>query len=356
MEIQFQLPIMARGTPKGRKSTRSILATVAVSVDIDEANEADLEPVASFTLRQGGTSVRTDYYFHGDGLCTPLCAADEIPLSHIHNDGAAPHFVFESAARTVRRWLDNLPAEETLYPLEMARARKASVPLRPSPLKEASYTDIHQEGIDIQVEEFRARCARLLVAGGKVYLREKEPMLAVALFHREGFATSATVKPIRRLAAGLYREKTRSERPHALFHLGEMERLRAFCVAAGADPGNIYTDENWHVSRENGGRLVTESERATLYASALRLTRTVDARRLPDHPAIDELWRLVDHFTEEDCTDEIGDALRAVWQLHHDGEPVFPSDFEASVTGHVLDMWEGRTIAIENDLPAKPRP
>ncbi|MCV9964909.1 hypothetical protein OIU34_23735 [Pararhizobium sp. BT-229] len=352
MKIDFQLPVVTSGVVRGQKKTRQVLGTVPVSIDIREVRTEDLAHVASVFFPPGTPDEMTEYFHADGGMFMRIGPVSEFSTSFVPYGEDYPNFAFSDAARLVRRHVDNYAYNgQGLYPLKLLDDRRANQPLILSGLSEIKLESWYEEGVAGQVTRFEERCERLIVSDGCLYVRVPEPVLALDFMRRDG-GVATSVRPIMRPSLGMGKGKSNAEPPHAVFRLDELPRLFDFCRASGMSEDRLARWTSGRVVVHDRIRLSLESDRASLYCAASRLTRRIyGAKWVPDHPLVDDVYRLVKDFTENDVPDELGDVLGDLVALHRSGTRIFDMDFEADATDHVVQMWDNREIVMAPGNP-----
>lgn len=353
MNLDFKLPVITRGTPRGKKRARPVLATVSVSVDIREVQDRDITAVASVYFPPGTPAEMTDFVSIDGAIFVRIGPATEFATSldlYGHN---GPNFAFAEANRRVRRSVDNFTYNgEGIFPVSLFNARKSNQPLQPADLKEIGLESWYEKGVEEQIARFEERCGRLVVSEGCLFARVAEPVLALDFIPREGFK-AVSIRPIMRPLGGIGKGSEKIDPPHAVFRLDELDRVFDFCRAAGMSDAWLPVWMPERVVVQDAIRLSLDTERASLYSAASRLTKTVYGMSwLPDHPLLDDVYRLVEAFTENDCPDELGDVLSGLIELHRTGTRVFRDDFEAAAADYVVQMWDNREISMASENPS----
>lgn len=352
MQIDFQLPVVTSGVVRGQKKTRQVLATVPVSINLREVRTEDLVHVASVFFPPGTPEEMTEYFHTDGGMFMRIGPVSDFSTTFVPFGGDDPNFAFSDVARLVRRHVDNHAYNgHGLYPLKVLDDRRTNKPLILSGLSEIKLESWYEQGVESQVARFEQRCERLIVSDGCLYVRVPEPVIALDFMRRDG-GVATSVRPIMRSPHGMGKGKSKAEPPHAVFRLDELPRLFEFCRASGMSEDRLAQWTSGRVVVHDGIRLSLESDRASLYCAASRLTRRAyGAKWLPDHPLVDDVYRLVTDFTENDVPDELGDVLAGLIALHRSGTQIFDMDFEADATDHVVQMWDNREIAMTPGNP-----
>lgn len=353
MNMDFKLPVTTRGTPRGKKRARPVLATVTVSIDIREIPAGDLTAVASVYFPPGKPTEMTDFVSIDGAIFVRIGQASEFATSLTLYGADGANFAFADANRRVRRSVDNYAYNgEGLFPASLLNARKANQPLQPSDLAEIGLESWYEKGVEDQITRFEERCARLVVSEGCLLARVAEPVLALDFIPRAG-VNGISVRPIMRSLSGIGKGSEKTDPPHAVFRLDELDRVFDFCRASGMSDAWLPTWMPERVVIQDAIRLSLDTERASLYSAASRLTKSIYGMSwLPDHPLLDDVYRLVEGFTENDCPDEMGDVLSGLIELHRSGTRVFRDDFEASAADHVVQMWDNREISMAPESPS----
>lgn len=344
MKIDFQLPVVTYGTPKGQKKSRQVVATVPVDVNVREVRLRDTIPVASVSYPPGTPRQMTEYVSIEGTIYVRLNGAFQFAPSFVLYGTDPISFAFTEVNRSVRRSVDNWAYNgNAIYPAKLAKERKAHEPLSLSPLANLGLETFQEESVERQMASFIKRCERLVVVDGAILAHVAEPVLAVELLQREG-ERRASIYPLARSLTGLGSKKYL---PHAVFRLDEIDRLFEFCVVAGVSWQAL---DHWNQARvvvHDGFRLSLQTERASLYSASARLTKRAYGKQwLADHPLVDDLFQIVKDYTEENFPDELGDVLAGIIDLHRSGVQVFETDFELELANHVLRMWDDRKIDI----------
>lgn len=305
-----------------------------------------------------GTPGEMTEYAHVDGATyVRIGSTDEFASSFVPYSKEPPNFAFADTDRRLRRSVDNYAYNgEGLFPTRLLDARKANQPLFPDDLSETGLVSWYEKAVEDQIARFEERCERLIVSAGTMWAEVAEPVLALDFVNRNGdLATS--VRPIMRPLRGIGKGSSKIHPPHAVFRLDELDRLYAFCRASGVAEAQIAPWTAGRVVVHDAIRLSLESERASIYCVASRLAKRVyGAAWLPDLPLVDDLYRLVNNSTENDCPDEMGDVLSELVELHRAGTRIFDTDFEAAATDHVVQLWDSREIALPPESPPSTKP
>jgi hypothetical protein len=345
MKIDFQLPVTTFGVPKGNKNGRYIVATVPVEINILEVRPSDISPVASVSYSPGTPREMTDYVNIDGALFVRLAGMSEFSPSFTLFGRDPISFAFKEVAPSVSRRVDNyIYGDHGIYPAKLVKDRKSNEPFSLSPLADLGLKTFNEDPVALQVASFTKRCERLVVSDGRMLARVAEPVLAVELIHRDG-DIRASISPLARSLNGLGVKKCL---PHAVFRLDEIDRLVEFCGGAGVARSAL---DHWIPERaviHEGFRLSLQTERASLYSAAARLTkRSYGAHWLPnDNQLVDDVFDIVKDHTEDDFPDELGDVLAGIIDLHRSGTKVFFDDLDAEAADHVLHMWDDRKIDV----------
>jgi hypothetical protein len=344
MQIDFQLPVVTYGTPKGQKKSRQVVATAPVEVNVREVRSCDTIPVASVSYPPGTPQQMTEYVSIDGTLYVRLNGAFQFSASFALYGSDPISFAFSDVDRFVRLSVDNgVYNGNGIYPAKLAKERKAREPLSLSPFADLGLETFGEETVERQIASFLKRCERLVVVDGAMLAHVAEPVLAVELIDRQIFKR-ASIYPLARSFKGL---ASRKSVPQAVFRLDEVDRLFDFCVAAGVDRSALSHWNPARVAIHDGFRLSLQTERASLYSAAARLTkRAYGAPWLPDHQLVDDVFQIVKDYTEENFPDELGDVLAGIIELHRSGTKVFDVDFELELADHVLRMWDDRKIDV----------
>jgi hypothetical protein len=355
MNMDFKLPVITRGTPRGKKKPRQVLATVTVSIDIREIRPRDLTAVASVHFPPGEPTELTDFVSIDGAIFVRIGEATEFSTSITLYGAEGPNFAFVDTNRRVRRLIDNYAYNgEGLFPTALWNARKANQPLFLTDLSEVGLESWYEKGVDDQITRFEDRCKRLVISEGCLWARVAEPVLALDFLDHEKFH-SVSVRPLMRPFEGIGKGSDRIDPPQAIFRLDQLDRLFDFCRASGISETWLPQWMPGRVVINDAIRLSVDSERASIYSSASRLTKRIyGISWIPDHPLLDDLYRLVEGFTEDDCPDELGDVLSGLVELHRSGTRVFRTEFDVTVTDYVVKMWDNREISMAPEGPSAP--
>ncbi|MBY3155570.1 hypothetical protein HFO56_24905 [Rhizobium laguerreae] len=341
MEIQYDVPVAVRGRPEKYKTDKLVLATVPVTVEIEECSRSELTPAVSVAFGVDDVT-RCDFQTHRGRLYLPLepvaTLKQCIPLFELQH---VP-FVFKRVSHFIEMAAkkEYMHPRPTIYPLAHRDAIRRHRSVVPTPLSEMVFETIDMPTLEQQVSAFEQRASRLLCCDGIVHVEVSEPCISVT---RSATNRSAyLLRPLHRPFFGLSKEKTL---PDALFRIDESENARDFCLSLGASNAPLLNYHRFRVDVHDPSALSLSSARASCYAVAGNLCRS--AERQPPYALdreLQELGSLVSDHNESSCPDHLGDALSAIVDIHRSGTAVFQHNSE--IAGAVADMWDNREITI----------
>lgn len=340
MEVQYEVPVIVEGRPEKYKTDRLVMASVPVTVDIEECSRAELTPAVSVRFEMN-SATRCDYKTYGGRLYLPLepvaMLKRAIPLYELQN---VP-FVFKRISYFVEREATKecMHPRPTIYPPFDRNAIKRSRSVTPTPLAKMSFETLDTRSLEQQIDAFKKRASRLLVCDDMIHVEVSEPCISVKRAMNDG--NVYLVRPMHRPFCGLSKERGF---PDALFRIDESEKARDFCLSLGATNEPLLNFHKFLVDVYDPSALNLSSERASCYAAAGNLCRSVGNkadRRLDSE--LKALAALMAAHTEASCPDELCDALAALVDAHRSGADVFK--FDANIAGAVADRWDNREIS-----------
>jgi hypothetical protein len=340
MEVQYEIPVIVDGRPEKHKTERLVLASVPVTVDLEECSRAELTPAVSVRF-QMNDATRCDYMSHGGRLYLALepvaMLKRTIPLYELQN---VP-FVFKRISYFVERAAEKECAQPrpTIYPPTHRHTIKRNRSLTTTPLADMAFETLDSPSLEQQIAVFQRRASRLLICDGMIHVEVSEPCISVKRAMNDG--NVYLVRPLHRPFFGLSKERGF---PDALFRIDENEKARDFCLSLGASNEPLLNFHKFLVDVYDPSVLNLSSERASCYAAAGNLCRSVGGTIDPPlDTELKALASLMDGHTEASCPDELCDAFAALLDVHRSGADGFK--YDANIAGAVADMWDNREIS-----------
>jgi hypothetical protein len=348
MEIEFTLPVVFYAVPSRRKTQACMVGTVPVEVDLAECLPSELSPVASLRFH-GAIQEATSFFHHEGALYVPHCAVDDLPRTFHPND-KRDTFLYHKAARAIRRAVDNAdhrgPGARDLFGTRFSQDNPNF-----QEIASMKFDDAYQPGIDGQIEYLKARCERLLVSNGKVYLRVSEPVIGIDIGQGQG-DVAAWVRPMWRSSSGLRTDDRAPIPPHACFRLDDLDGMRAFLGDVG-----LLSDETERMiigasEISDATRLLVDSTEISVYSAAARIVKKAQDW-IAEHEVVDAIFEIVKgRHTDAAYPPELGDLLSSAVQIHRNGDRVFSNDRDLMGAEAVSGMWDARSVSLPISGPA----
>ncbi|MCV9964713.1 hypothetical protein OIU34_22745 [Pararhizobium sp. BT-229] len=349
MEFQFEVPVTAVGRPEKYKTDRLVLATVPVSVDIEEVSRGELRPAVSVAF-DINSATRLDFRCHAGRLYLPLAPVvmleRTIPLFEL----PAVPFHFKHTSSLVEKKLTDDGGwnnQSRIYPPSHRENIRRSRAVQPTPLAGMAFETLELPSIDEQVAMFEQRVGRLLCSDGMVHVQVAEPCISVtrSVNNRSVFL----VRPVHRPFLGIRRDKSF---PDAVFRIDESEQAREFCLALGAENEPLLNFHQFWLDVYDSDALSLHSDRASAYASARNLVQSIgNGSAIDNHACASQLRplsRLVGRHNEANCPDELCDLLSSLVDVEKSGTGVFPSRSAFEAAELVSTKWDNREITFSS--------
>lgn len=350
MELQFDVPIAVKGRPEKYKTERLVVATVPVSIDVEECSKGELKPAVSGSWHFNAAT-RLDFRSHAGKLYLPLCPLAmiersmplfELPSVPFHLKHASS--LVEKKISDDRGWNGN----STIYPASHREDLRRSRGIRLSPLAELSFETLDLNAVADQVGMFEKRASRLLRVDDMIHVQVSEPVISVT--RSVNNPAVFLVRPIHRPFLGIRRDKSI---PDALFRIDEAERAREFCRALGAENDPLLNFHKFRIDVYDPEALALHSTRASAYAASHNLVHSIDVGSGVDHHScaaqLRELTTLVGRHSEADCPDELCDCFCSLVDIEKSGTPVFKRAADAETAAAISASWDNREITFASN-------
>lgn len=355
MELQFDVPIAVKGRPEKYKTERLVVATVPVSIVLDECSEGEIKPALSCSWRIDATP-RLEFQSHAGKLYLPLCPLAMIERSMPLFEFPNVPFHLKHASAFVETQITNdmmWNGISTIYPPSHREDIRRSRGVRPTPLSALSFETLDVDALAEQVSTFEKRASRLLRLEDMIYVQVSEPVISVT--RSVNNPAVFLVRPIHRPYLGIRRDKGF---PDALFRIDEADRASEFCRALGAQNDPLLNFHKFRVDVYDPEALCLHSTRASVYAGAHNLVHSIGAGSGVDRHDCSEQLRglttLVARHNEADCPDELCDLFCFLVDIERSGTPIFPRRTDAETAAAVAGAWDNREITLTTNSFTKP--
>lgn len=345
MEFQFEVPVATVGRPEKYKTDRLVLATVPVSVDIEDVSRDELKPAVSVAFDLN-SATRLDFRSHGGRLYLPLIPMVMLERSFPLFDLTVVPFHFKHTSSLVEKKLTDDGGFNNLsrvYPPFHRDSIRRSRAVLPTHLAGMAFETLDLPSIDEQVAMFEKRVGRLICADGMVHVQVAEPYIAVT--RSVNNSSVFLVRPVHRPFIGIRRDKSF---PEAVFRIDESEKARDFCLALGAENEPLLNFHKFRLDVHDSDALALHSDRASAYASARNLVRAIsNGSAIDNHPCASQLRplsTLVGRHNEDDCPDELCDLLSCLVDVERSGTSVFPRVWRFETAELIASRWDNREI------------
>ncbi|MCZ7860855.1 hypothetical protein O9X98_05510 [Agrobacterium salinitolerans] len=350
MELQFDVPIAVKGRPEKYKTDRLVVATVPVSIDVEECSRGELKPAVSGSWKIDAAT-RLDYRSHAGKLYLPLCPLSMIersmPLFELPN---VPFHLKHASAFVEKEITDDRGwnGRSTLYPPSHREDVRKHFGVRLSPLSAMSFETLDVSALAEQVTTFERRASRLLRVDDMIHVEVSEPVISVT--RSVNNPAVFLVRPIHRPYLGIRRDKSF---PDALFRIDEAERASDFCRTLGAENQPLLNFHKFWIDVQDSEVLAINSTRACAYSAAYNLVRSIGVGAGVDHHAcseqLRELTTLVARHNEADCPDELCDRFCALVDIERSGTTVFKRGADAETAACISTAWDNREITFASN-------
>lgn len=192
MKIDIDVPVVVRGCV-GRASYRYNLATVPREFELPELSSSDVPMVLAVENDHGGGRTRHEFFGFDGAIYRPtdssVTAGEAKGFAYpISGNAAKVHPLFQDATRRICDLVTRLRTSKRQQ-IKFAMGPQAlgdmlveysnREPFTPPSLQSLALRDMSDSEVEHEVGQFEKELARLIVVGGKVMIRQQEPLAAI---------------------------------------------------------------------------------------------------------------------------------------------------------------------------------
>ncbi|MCV9964107.1 hypothetical protein OIU34_19685 [Pararhizobium sp. BT-229] len=371
MRIEFKVPVMANATPRRGRQPKLAMGFVSRTVDVPEYSSETAPVVLSGDLSddwniRGKRPLPRVFRMIGDDLYIDL-TSDAIGVSPSGNRSEPRKPPFRQVAEMVEGKYDSMtPAERrfSIFPAEAGRSLAEGRYDAFADFASLDLQDVDETMLEACIEKFEAEASKLVLVDGKMYKRERPPLIEVLHTCHNG-TERMIVRTARRQTDGpfvRYADSARENTPIALFQIDKADAAMAFAKSFDLEVIHWGLD-GLDISAPNAP-IQFNGPSATLHAVAVamndRIAEVASSNRgdgrsflMSLSPAVMAHFRYLEETLptadEENIPDELATAIEDILVLPEAERANFVHASDPGAGPRIwaaLDLWDDRAVNV----------